>query len=189
MYNCNMIGIDEVGRGAWAGPLLVVAVRQIAKLPEGLGDSKKLSSIKRLSLIQSIKECCEIGCGWVTSEEIDNLGLTNAMRLAVKRALSEIGAQPNEEIIMDGNINYCQSEFLNVKCVIRADADYPIVSAASIFAKVTRDKSMAKKALEYPHYNFEKNVGYGTLKHRQMLEKFGISKIHRQSFQPIKAFL
>lgn len=184
-----MIGIDEVGRGAWAGPLLVVAVRQTDKLPEGLADSKKLRRSKRLSLIQGIKVSCEIGCGWITSEEIDSLRLTNAMHLAVERALSEISAQPNEEIIMDGNINYCQSKFQNVKCIIRADADFPIVSAASIFAKVIRDELMAKKALEYPHYDFEKNFGYGTLKHRQMLEKFGISKIHRQSFLPIKAFL
>lgn len=184
-----MIGIDEVGRGAWAGPLLVVAVRQKAELPAGLDDSKKLTKIKRNNLIASIKSACDIGQGWVQPDEIDELGLTKSMKLAVKRALLDLNASQIEEIIMDGHINYCHPSYVNVKCVVKADAKYPIVSAASIYAKVIRDNLMIDLAERFKNYGFESHVGYGTAKHVKALQDFGITKIHRLSYKPVRTFI
>lgn len=184
-----MIGIDEVGRGAWAGPLLVVAVRQKTILPLGLADSKSLSTKSRSKFIDDIARACDIGEGWVSSVEIDQHGLTNSMKLAVDRALQKIFENNDEQIIMDGNINYCDSKFTKVSCVVKADAIHPIVSAASIYAKVLRDNLMKELSIEYPEYGFDKHVGYGTAQHRSSLEKFGVTKLHRKSFKPIQRYL
>ncbi len=184
-----MIGIDEVGRGCWAGPLLVVAARQISDLPKSLKDSKLITKKRRELLIDDIEQTCELGEGWVQHDEIDQLGLSEAMRLAVKRALTALNAKSNEEIIMDGNINYCPISFTSVKTVIKADSLYPIVSAASIFAKVKRDNLMIDLAKVYPEYQFERHVGYGTKLHSDLLKQFGVSPIHRLSYKPIQALL
>lgn len=158
-----MIGIDEVGRGCWAGPLLVVAARACGDLPIGLADSKVLSKKKREELFIILPESCDFGEGWVQPAEIDRLGLTEAMRLAVQRALAALQAKQNDEIIMDGLINYCSPEYTRVKCIAKADASHPIVSAASIYAKVLRDRKMAELALRHPDYSFDQHVGYGTI--------------------------
>jgi ribonuclease HII len=184
-----MIGIDEVGRGCWAGPLLVVVARQTTELPHGLDDSKKLSKKRRQGLFYDIQLSCDVGEGWVESGEIDKLGLTNAMKLGVARALGVIKALPHETIIMDGNINYCAPEFTKVTCVIKGDSEYPIVSAASIYAKVLRDKKMTEYAGQYPEYSFESHVGYGTKTHSDALKKHGICELHRKSFKPIREFV
>ncbi len=180
-----MIGIDEVGRGSWAGPLLVVAARQVRNLPEGLNDSKLLSKKQREALIDDIAISCQTGEGWVQPEEIDEHGLTQAMRLGVSRALIMLGAKETDAIIMDGKINYCPPEYINVKCVVSADTLHPIVSAASIHAKVLRDKHMERLAPLYPEYGFEKHVGYGTHLHRLMLRVYGPCQIHRRSYKPV----
>lgn len=182
-----MIGIDEVGRGCWAGPLLVVAARQTGSLPHGLDDSKKLSKKRRDSLKFNIEITCDIGEGWVTAPEIDAVGLTAAMKLGVGRALEAIAAQVGEEIIMDGLINYCAPTFTNVQCEAKADGLYPVVSAASIYAKVTRDKFMTELKEPYVVYEFAKHVGYGTKLHSDLLKLHGVSDQHRLSFAPIKA--
>lgn len=184
-----VVGIDEVGRGCWAGPLLVVAARAITDLPPNLKDSKLLSKQQRTALLPSIKSACELGEGWVQPEEIDRHGLAQAMRLGVSRALIMLGASFEDDIIMDGSINYCPLEFVKVSTVVRADVLHPIVSAASIYAKVLRDEYMERIARFYPNYHFEKHVGYGTKLHLDMLEKHGVSKIHRQSYKPIQALL
>jgi ribonuclease HII len=181
-----MIGIDEVGRGAWAGPLLVVAARQKRDLPKGLKDSKKLSVRQRVALYDHITTACDLGEGWVTASEIDGYGLVEAMRMAVARALYAIDAKSDEEIIMDGLINFCDPSFLQVACIARADDSYPLVSAASIYAKVTRDRYMAKLDGSYALYGFAKHVGYGTKMHMEKLTRYGISDMHRVSFAPIK---
>lgn len=185
----NVIGIDEVGRGCWAGPLLVVAARAKRILPDGLNDSKLLSKAKRESLLEAIVETCDLGEGWVQPEEIDAFGLTGAMKLGVSRALLALGADFNETIIMDGNINYCPEDYAYVQTVIKADKEHPIVSAASIYAKVTRDAHMIRAAQFYPYYGFEKHVGYGTAIHQAALKVHGISNIHRKSFKPVQAFV
>ena len=184
-----MIGIDEVGRGAWAGPLLVVAARAKTALPVGLKDSKVLTKNKREQLIPALLQSCDFGEGWVEPAEIDQIGLTGAMQLAVKRALMHLVATESDEIIMDGTINYCGDEFMNVQCIARADATYPIVSAASIYAKVLRDAKMAKLSLDYPGYGFEKHVGYGTKLHLEGLKANGVSPIHRLSYKPVAVFV
>ena len=182
-----MIGVDEVGRGCWAGPMLVVAARKVGNLPDGLADSKVLTKARRERLYDSITRTCELGEGWVSATEIDRLGLGGAMRLAVSRALRAIRAQDDEEIIMDGIVNYCEERFINTRCEPRADAHHPIVSAASVYAKVTRDAYMARQDEFFPEYGFIRHVGYGTREHSQAIKKYGINELHRLSFTPIKA--
>ncbi|MCA9342720.1 ribonuclease HII [Candidatus Saccharibacteria bacterium] len=184
-----MIGIDEVGRGAWAGPLLVVAASQITLIDFPVNDSKKLTKKQREAIFEKLRQICKFGEGWVEADEIDKLGLTKAMRLGVARALKALGAKETEEIIMDGHINYCEPKFVNVECVIKADAKYPVVSAASIYAKVTRDNYMAKLSEKHQEYNFANNVGYGTAGHRQAINDFGVTKYHRLSYKPVKESL
>lgn len=183
-----MIGIDEVGRGAWAGPLLVVAAREKADLPAGLKDSKKLSKTRRQKLLPLIEQSCELGEGWVTAGEIDELGLNKAMQLAVRRALLAINANDNEQIILDGLINYCPKSFTDVTCLPRADDTFQIVSAASIAAKVKRDNYMANLPAQYVSYGFASHVGYGTADHLKAIIRYGLCDLHRRSFEPVKKF-
>jgi ribonuclease HII len=181
-----MVGIDEVGRGCWAGPLLVVAARATAELPDGLKDSKLLTRIQREEILNKLSISCGFGEGWVKASEIDNLGLAGALRLGVKRALVDLRVEINEEIIMDGKINYLPKKFINGRAIIDADNLVPIVSAASIYAKVTRDHFMAGLAKKYPLYSFEKHVGYGTKEHQAALSSYGVIKrVHRASYAPI----
>lgn len=184
-----MIGIDEVGRGCWAGPLLVVAARLTGNLPDGLKDSKVLSKKKRELYKYEIELACDIGEGWVTPAEIDHLGLTESMKLATKRALAGLEARYNETIIFDGNINFCDVRYSKASAIIDADALFPIVSAASIYAKVTRDKMMSELPDRYDVYGFASHVGYGTKVHIQALAEHGVSDIHRKSYAPIKKIL
>jgi ribonuclease HII len=185
----KIIGIDEVGRGAWAGPLLVVAAENTRSLPSGLADSKVLSKQKRERFYEQLINCCNFSEGWVWPSEVDELGLTDATKLGVLRALNDINAHSLDQIIIDGHINYCSIDYLNAKAVVGADATVDIVSAASIYAKVKRDNHMILMSMEYPDYGFEKNVGYGTKLHREMLKTKGITKIHRLSYKPLKGFL
>jgi len=129
----------------------------------------------------------EFGEGWVSAAEIDELGLADAMRLGVKKALTELEARDDEEIVLDGNANYLPERFTNAKCLIDADATIPLVSAASIYAKVRRDAYMSKLKNSYPLYGFEKHVGYGTKVHREAIQQNGIIEgLHRLSFKPIQ---
>ena len=181
-----MIGIDEVGRGAWAGPLLVVASRQTGQLPKGLRDSKLMPKGQREKILERLSNCCKFGEGWVYATEIDKLGLAEALRVGFARALSALGALVEEEIIVDGKINYAPLTFVRVSTVIDADQSVPLVSAASIYAKVARDRFMTKLAKEYPVYGFERHVGYGTSLHKRALQIFGIlDGIHRLSYRPV----
>jgi ribonuclease HII len=181
------IGIDEVGRGSWAGPLLVVAARQVAKLPDGLADSKQLSRQRRQALMPAIIESCHLGEGWVEAAEIDRLGLAAAMRLGVTRALTALRALEEEPIVMDGPVNYCDSKYTNVRCVVGADASFPIVSAASIYAKQLRDAHMVQQAELFADYGFASNVGYGTKAHLLALRQLGPCRLHRRSYKPVQA--
>jgi ribonuclease HII len=185
----NIVGIDEVGRGCWAGPLLVVAARAKAALPDGLADSKLLSRRQREQLLDGIIATCDVGEGWVQPEEIDRVGLGGAMRLGVTRALLSLGVMAEEPIVIDGLVNYCPGEFTAVSAIAKADQSHPIVSAASIYAKVTRDAHMARAARFYPFYGFEKHAGYGTALHLEALKVHGVSKLHRRSYKPVRALL
>ncbi len=186
----SMIGIDEVGRGAWAGSLLVVAAQVIdgKELPRGLTDSKLLSKSSREKLYPKLIKVCEFGEGWVSPEEVDDLGLTGALRLASRRAVEQLGADKGSEIIIDGNINFLP-DYPNARTKIKADLSVPIVSAASVYAKVLRDNKMFELAKKYPEYDFAKNVGYGTKSHIQSLKIHGVSPIHRKSYKPVAKLL
>ena len=181
-----IVGIDEVGRGCWAGPLVAGAVLLDAPIV-GLKDSKKLSKAQRERLDAEIRiSAIAFGLGWVSAEEVDQLGLTEAVRLAMERALDGI-AQPYEQLIIDGNFNFFPDNPKST-AVIGADNSVPAVSAASIIAKVARDKYMYDAALKFPGYGFEKHVGYGTAAHSLALKANGITELHRRSFKPIQAF-
>jgi ribonuclease HII len=181
-----VIGVDEVGRGCLAGPLLVVAAKAYAQLPDGLRDSKLLTGKQRLQLLDLLSNCCNFGEGWVKAIEIDRQGLAGALRLGVSRALRNLQAQLDEEIIMDGSVNYIPKKFRGSRCLIGGDDLVPIISAASIHAKVTRDRYMIELAKKHPAYNFEKHVGYGTKTHMLALRSSGAIKyVHRYSYSPV----
>lgn len=186
-----MVGVDEVGRGCWAGPLLVVAARLVGLPVNGLTDSKLLSRQQRQSVYQLLIINYRFGEGWVSALEIDEQGLTNALRLGVARALAALKVLAAEEVLMDGKVNYIdQQRFQKTSCAVGADLHVPIVSAASIYAKVMRDDFMRRLASSYPQYGFENHVGYGTKAHREALQKLGIIEgIHRRSFAPIQALI
>src|SRR5579862_2784404 len=147
-----MIGVDEVGRGCLAGPLLVVAARAYAELPLGLKDSKLLSKTQREEILNMLSICCNFGEGWVKASEIDRLGLSRALTLGSDRALQAIKTQSREELVLDGKFNYLPKKFKNSRAIIDGDNLVPIVSAASIYAKVMRDRFMAELAQKYPVY-------------------------------------
>lgn len=180
------VGIDEVGRGCWAGPL--VAGAAILRQPIlGLRDSKKLSKKQRKMLSEIISKQATVGLGWVWPQEIDELGLTEGVRLAMERALAEI-TTTYDEIIIDGNINYFPQD-VHAKAIIKADDSVAAVSAASIVAKVARDTYMAELGDKYSGYEFERHVGYGTAAHIAALQRLGVCDIHRVSYKPVQAFL
>lgn len=183
-----MIGVDEVGRGALAGPLLVVAARQTGPdVPKTLKDSKLLSRVQRETIFESLKASFKFGEGWVKSTEIDRLGMAAALRLGVRRALADLPAAIEEEVVMDGHVNYLPKKFKNGRCEVRADANWSVVSAASVYAKVKRDRFMAQLAERHHRYSFARHVGYGTALHCQEVQAYGPLKfIHRLSFAPLK---
>jgi ribonuclease HII len=182
----NIVGIDEVGRGCWAGPL--VACAAILHTPVvGLRDSKKLTAKQRLVLALQLRASAHYGLGWVTPEEIDQLGLTAAVSLAMSRALEQL-TEPYTEVIIDGNYNYLP-DVTGVSTLVKADDLVPSVSAASILAKVARDRYMTKLGEKLPLYGFEKHVGYGTKLHREALARHGVTSAHRRSYRPVQALL
>jgi ribonuclease HII len=186
-----MIGIDEVGRGAWAGPLLMVAarVKPHHQLPEGLTDSKLLTKLQKEQFYEQLLITCDFGEGWVEVNEIDELGLASALKLGAMRAIAGLGDVENEEICIDGTVNFLSDTYPKAFSRIKADVSEPIVSAASVYAKVVRDRKMTKLHYELPEYDFKDHVGYGTSAHIDALKKHGISKYHRKSFKPIMKLL
>lgn len=182
-----IVGVDEVGRGCWAGPLVASAVI-LGEPITGLKDSKKLTKTERERLAAEIETSAQaFGLGWAEPALIDHLGVTSAIRLAVEQALTAITI-PYDEIIIDGNYNFLARNPL-AEALIKADDSVPAVSAASIIAKVARDRFMTQAALEYPGYGFERHVGYGTALHQQALQQLGICGLHRRSYKPIQAIL
>ncbi len=182
-----ILGIDEVGRGAWAGPLVVGACVLPDKVNiSGLTDSKKLTKKQREKVEPIIKKSAlAFGLGWVSAREIDQIGLAQALTLATHRAVSEIKPGFYDRIIIDGTVDFLHSDMVTV--MKQADLIVPAVSAASILAKVARDKMMAELDNNevYSKYQFSRHVGYGTRLHREALEVYGVSDLHRLSFRPL----
>ncbi len=185
-----ILGIDEVGRGPWAGPLVVGACVLGDAQIDGLTDSKKLTPKKREALAPIIQEKAAVGLGWISAEELDEIGITAALCKACRDAVKQIHV-PFHEIIIDGTINFLRDTPLasHVQVLTKADLLVPEVSAASIVAKVARDGYMHKLAEKYPSYGFEKHVGYGTAAHKKALAKLGVCPEHRKSFKPIAELL
>lgn len=190
------IGIDEVGRGCWAGPLVAGAVLldDSVVLPADrlwkLADSKRLSKTQRQASSAGIRQSAvAYGLGWVSAAEVDELGLTAAVGLAMRRALAELRKSTDDadEIIIDGSYNFLPEEPL-ARAAVKADGSVPTVSAASILAKVARDDYMASEAEgHFPGYGFARHVGYGTRQHAEALQRLGVCELHRRSFKPVRA--
>jgi ribonuclease HII len=179
----RLVGIDEVGRGCWAGPLVAGAAIIHTPIP-GLNDSKLLSKKRRDELTLIIQARAEVSLGWVTPAEVDFLGLTEAVRLAMQRAIDGL-ATPYEVVIIDGNYNYL-SHISGTQAIIKADGSVPAVSAASIVAKVARDTYMEQLEEKYNPWQFARHVGYGTALHKSLIAEHGICDLHRKSYKPIK---
>lgn len=185
LENGDIIGVDEAGRGPLAGPV-VAAVAKLKKYDEKLekiNDSKKLSEKIREELFDIIMENFYIGVGIADVDEIDEINILNATFLAMRRAIKQIEKEVSfEKVLVDGNhkIREYDGEQLPI---VKGDSKSLAIAAASIIAKVTRDRMMLETAKIYPEYVFEKHKGYGTKAHREIiLEKGPIEKIHRKSF-------
>jgi ribonuclease HII len=164
-----------------------VAARQKSPLPDGVKDSKLLTRTQREDLFEDLIKVCDFGEGWVLAVEIDKRGLSGAMRLGVARALRSILVSHHDKIIVDGPVNYLPKIFRNFQCLIDADALVPLVSAASIYAKVRRDRYMIELAKKHINYGFENHVGYYTPQHRLALQRLGpLARVHRQTFRPLR---
>ena len=174
-------GVDEAGRGPLAGPVCAAAVilpRNIEIV--GLNDSKKLSEKSREKLYDEICEkAMSFGIAFASVEEIEELNILNAAMLAMNRAIAQLGPQP-ELALIDGNRSSAIE--INSRCVIKGDAKCADIAAASILAKVTRDRYMLEMAEKYPEYHFERHKGYGTKLHYEALREYGPCEIHRPSF-------
>lgn len=182
-----IVGIDEVGRGCWAGPMVAAAV-VLGEPIEGLADSKKLTETKRKQLAKEIYlKAKAVGLGWVDAKRIDQIGLSAANREAMELALVQIQLD-YDQVILDGSYNFL-AHLAKTEAIVKADDSVQAVAAASIIAKVARDKYMADMAVEYPHYGFDKHVGYGTKLHSDMLALHGVCELHRLSYKPIQKLL
>ena len=182
----RLCGIDEAGRGPLAGPVCAAAVVLDPARPiQGLGDSKKLTEKKRELLYGQIREkALGYGIGWASPQEIDEYNILQATFLAMKRALGQLaqqGLRP-DWIIVDGNRDPGFDGQAHTQTAVGGDGAYACVAAASILAKVSRDRHMLELDAGYPQYGFAKHKGYPTALHYQMLGEYGISPVHRRSF-------
>ena len=175
-------GVDEAGRGPLAGPVYAAAVI----LPEdfvieGLDDSKKISEKKRYELRKIIEvQALDYAVASVSNEEIDKINILNATYKAMHLAISKLKTKP-QHLIIDGN-RFKPYRNIPFDCIVKGDGKYASIAAASILAKTYRDDFMIKIAKEFPQYGWETNKGYGTKKHIEAIEKYGITPYHRKSF-------
>lgn len=181
-------GVDEAGRGPLAGPVFAAAViLNPQKRIRGLTDSKLLTPLKREALFLQIQQkALAVSIGRAEVEEIDKLNILQATLLAMKRAIESLTIRPLS-VLVDGNQK--PKTDISTHCIVGGDLSEPAISAASIIAKVLRDREMAELDTLYPEYGFAQHKGYGTEQHLLALRKFGPCKIHRQSFAPIRTLL
>jgi ribonuclease HII len=181
-------GVDEAGRGPLAGPVYAAAVILDPAAPiAGLADSKKLSAAKRERLFDIIRRDAK---AWAIAsasvEEIDRINILQASLLAMQRAVAGLAPQPGR-ILVDGL--HCPPVSMPARAIVKGDAREPAISAASILAKVARDREMQKLHAQYPHYGFNAHKGYGTAVHIAALAVHGVSPVHRRSYAPVKKLL
>ena len=182
-----IIGVDEVGRGPWAGPVTACAViLNPDNIPHGLNDSKKLNVVRRNELFLKIMESSLVSCVHVDVEEIDKINILQATFRAMERSILKLPIP--DHILIDGN-KLPPNLPSPATAIIKGDTKSASIAAASIIAKVTRDQLMANLSLEYPGYGWEKNAGYGTKMHQFGLLNNGVTPHHRRSFKPIHNML
>ena len=180
-------GVDEVGRGPLAGPVVAAAVilPKLCKI-KGLNDSKKIPKSKHEAIYnQVMKEAVAVGIGIKDNYVIDDVNIYEATKLAMIEAIEKLNPQPEHLLIDAMNLDLP----IEQTSIIKGDANSLSIAAASIVAKVTRDKMMADYEQEFPGYAFAKNAGYGTKEHLSGIDKFGVTPIHRRSFEPIKSII
>ena len=185
-----LIGVDEAGRGPLAGPVVAAAVVLGPDAPQGLDDSKVLSAKRRAMLDPAIRATCRWGIGVVDVEEIDRINIfaatMKAMTLAVAALLTD--DEDHVLVLIDGNMTpqgRVPEWRWPARAIVGGDGSEPAISAASIVAKQHRDAIMHTAALEWPHYGWHRNAGYGTREHLDALQRHGPSPLHRRSFAPV----
>lgn len=186
-YGGIVVAIDEVGRGPLAGPVMAAAaILDVTRIPFGINDSKKLTAPQREMIYAAIRESAQVEIGIATVEEIDRINILQATKLAMRRAYEALGVQAAIALV-DGN----QPPGLPcpTRCVVGGDALCLSIAAASIVAKVTRDRYMAELAQLHPHYGWERNAGYATRMHLDAIQLHGITLHHRRSFAPVRAMI
>ncbi len=182
----RVVGVDEVGRGPLAGPVTACAVRlDPARIPPGLADSKTLTAARRAALCARILAEAEVSIAHATVEEIDSLNILRASHLAMERAVAGLAA---DHALIDGNL-VPRGLSCSATAIVRGDARCLSIAAASIVAKVTRDRIMVDLAQQHPGYGWEANAGYPTRAHLAALENLGVTPWHRRSFKPIHNIL
>jgi ribonuclease HII len=185
--NGPIAGVDEAGRGPWAGPVVAAAViLDRNALPDGIADSKALSPEVRAALLPLILATSIVGVGIAEVGQIDRDNIANATMDAMRRAVEQL-AKPPGLVLVDGN----RLPLLSVpaRAIVKGDARCLSIAAASIVAKVTRDRLMSDLARRHPGYGFERHKGYGTPEHRLALERLGVCAEHRRSFRPVQLAL
>jgi ribonuclease HII len=183
-----LCGIDEVGRGPWAGPIVASAVILVEEIRfKGLKDSKKLTAKARAEACKILQQKAFFGIGKVESKEVDKLGLIKATNAAFIRALEDMckkkGCPKPDFLLVDGR-DRLKLPYPH-KTIIKGDEKLKLIACASIIAKVTRDNIMDEFAAKFPDYGFDEHKGYGTARHQQALKSHGACEIHRKSFKPV----
>ncbi len=181
-------GVDEVGRGPWAGPVVAAAVvLDPDRVPDGIDDSKKLTAPRRAQLHNEILACARVGVGVASVAEVDRLNVLQASFLAMRRALARLGTRPGL-VLVDGKL-LPPGLGCEARAVIGGDALCVSIAAASVVAKVVRDRMMVSLAQQFPGYGWETNVGYGVRAHAEALARLGVTPYHRRSFAPVHKML
>ncbi|TDL81581.1 ribonuclease HII [Palleronia sediminis] len=181
-------GVDEVGRGPLAGPVVAAAVvLDAGGWPEGLDDSKAMTAARRDRIAADLRDCARIGIGAATVEEIDRLNILQATFLAMRRAIEALPVRP-DHLLIDGN-RLPPNLPCAAQAIVKGDALSLSISAASIMAKTWRDLGMVGLAQQHPFYGWERNMGYGTREHLDGLKSHGVTQHHRRSFRPVHQML
>ena len=181
-------GVDEAGRGPLAGPVTAAAVRlNPARIPLGLNDSKQLSPARRVSLAAQLMEWADVAVGHASVAEIDQINILRASHLAMLRAIAALPQRP-ELVLIDGN-QLPRGLDIPAQAIVKGDATCLSIAAASIVAKVMRDRIMVDLAQQHPGYGWDRNAGYPTAEHREALARLGPTAHHRRSFGPVHKIL
>lgn len=184
----RIIGVDEVGRGPLAGPVVAAAVwLDPSNIPDGLNDSKKVPLKLRNALAELLPQIADVSIGEASVQEIDELNILRASHLAMERAVAGLDV-PADFALVDGNL-IPRDLAVPARAVVKGDAISQSIAAASIVAKVRRDQLMLSLAQQYPGYGWEKNQGYPTKAHREALQNLGVTPHHRRSFKPVHNML